>query len=291
MSASVSGMRGGQPSTTQPIAGPWLSPKIVTLKRWPKVLNDIEFRSTPCRSPRGWRGQIPAPKSVNGARAAFDEDARSGSRVPREPRLREEIDHALIDGIMRGILRRGQSEMRDQRARGAAMGSNDRVPLEALVPVADPNGHLRIAFATRRHETPFVGFARGDDMLVARRDFPEGEAFPFSECDLGKLAFDDVVGGFKPERRAQDLHGLARAHQRTRHVGEALRRAALAAEQLTQDPGTAGGLRTARGVERHVVAALQPLLEVPIGKTVPNIIDDGSRHASCASQATGSGRR
>src|SRR6266568_7774714 len=44
MSAAVSGMRAGQPSTTQPIAGPWLSPKVVTRKRWPKVLNDMGFR-------------------------------------------------------------------------------------------------------------------------------------------------------------------------------------------------------------------------------------------------------
>src|SRR6201746_650169 len=42
MSASVSAMPGGQPSTTQPIAGPWLSPKVVTRNRWPKVLWDME---------------------------------------------------------------------------------------------------------------------------------------------------------------------------------------------------------------------------------------------------------
>src|SRR3569833_4776765 len=41
ISASVSAMPGGQPSTTQPIAGPWLSPKLVTRNRWPKVLCDI----------------------------------------------------------------------------------------------------------------------------------------------------------------------------------------------------------------------------------------------------------
>src|SRR5271168_5071781 len=41
MSISVSGMRGGQPSTTQPIAGPWLSPKVVTRNKWPNVLCDI----------------------------------------------------------------------------------------------------------------------------------------------------------------------------------------------------------------------------------------------------------
>ncbi len=43
MSASVRAMPGGQPSTTQPIAGPWLSPKVVTRKRWPKELWDMLF--------------------------------------------------------------------------------------------------------------------------------------------------------------------------------------------------------------------------------------------------------
>ena len=41
MSASDSAMRGGQPSTTQPIAGPWLSPQVVTRNRWPKLLWDM----------------------------------------------------------------------------------------------------------------------------------------------------------------------------------------------------------------------------------------------------------
>src|SRR5258708_33617195 len=38
MSASLSGMRGGVPSTTQPIAGPWLSPQLVNRKSVPKLL-------------------------------------------------------------------------------------------------------------------------------------------------------------------------------------------------------------------------------------------------------------
>jgi hypothetical protein len=41
MSVSASAMPGGQPSTTQPIAGPWLSPKEVTQKSFPKVFPDI----------------------------------------------------------------------------------------------------------------------------------------------------------------------------------------------------------------------------------------------------------
>src|ERR1700704_628759 len=41
MSATSSWMPGGQPSTTQPIAGPWLSPQVVMRNRWPKLLCDM----------------------------------------------------------------------------------------------------------------------------------------------------------------------------------------------------------------------------------------------------------
>ncbi len=34
-------MRGGVPSITQPIAGPWLSPQVVTRNKVPKLLLDI----------------------------------------------------------------------------------------------------------------------------------------------------------------------------------------------------------------------------------------------------------
>src|SRR3569623_2956953 len=40
-SAAASAIPGGQPSTTQPRAGPWLSPQVVTRNRWPKVLCDM----------------------------------------------------------------------------------------------------------------------------------------------------------------------------------------------------------------------------------------------------------
>src|SRR5512141_1670531 len=44
MSASESSIPGGQPSITQPIAGPWDSPKVVTVKRVPRVLPDMVMR-------------------------------------------------------------------------------------------------------------------------------------------------------------------------------------------------------------------------------------------------------
>src|SRR5262249_9041607 len=44
ISASVNGMPGGQPSTTHPIAGPWLSPEGGERERWPKLLCELAFR-------------------------------------------------------------------------------------------------------------------------------------------------------------------------------------------------------------------------------------------------------
>ena len=52
MSLASSGIPGGQPSTTQPIAGPWLSPQVVMRKRWPKVLWDMRLAVVACVSGR-----------------------------------------------------------------------------------------------------------------------------------------------------------------------------------------------------------------------------------------------
>src|SRR5262249_53509952 len=61
MSSFVSGISGGQPSTTQPIATPWLSPKVVTRNIWPKVLKDIRRLARQsvlgCRNAWGHGGQ------------------------------------------------------------------------------------------------------------------------------------------------------------------------------------------------------------------------------------------
>ena len=47
MSDSASSSPGGQPSTTAPIAGPWLSPKVVTQNERPIVLPDIALALQP----------------------------------------------------------------------------------------------------------------------------------------------------------------------------------------------------------------------------------------------------
>src|SRR5215471_1211869 len=123
MSASVSAIRDGQPSTTQPIAAPWLSPKVVTRKRWPKVLNDMEFLPLRCGSPRASRGQMALPgmglvsSSEDAPPPWTDRHQVRPSYITGEPVSREDVDHALVDGIMGGVLWRCEPEMRDQRAR------------------------------------------------------------------------------------------------------------------------------------------------------------------------------
>ena len=45
MSGSASGRRGGTPSTTTPIAGPWLSPQVVNRNKVPNELPAISSAS------------------------------------------------------------------------------------------------------------------------------------------------------------------------------------------------------------------------------------------------------
>src|SRR5882757_5593082 len=102
MSASVSAMRGGQPSTTQPIAGPWLSPKVVTRKRWPNVLKDMGFQRVPgCRSPAAGWGQMGG--TFFRMRGNIRDDRSS---VPHQPRFGEHIHHALVDRVVHRLVRR-----------------------------------------------------------------------------------------------------------------------------------------------------------------------------------------
>src|ERR1039457_5855957 len=114
MSAASSGMRGGQPSNTQPIAAPWLSPKLVNLKRWPNVLNDM---GVPLVADVVTRSLAAVKSSVTRQLFAF-----------------KNVNHALCD-IEQGSRRRlGDAEMGDQPARSAAMGGDHRVGRQALVP-------------------------------------------------------------------------------------------------------------------------------------------------------------
>jgi hypothetical protein len=49
-------------------------------------------------------------------------------------------------------------------------------------------------------------------------------------------------------------------------------------KQILENLGAADCLRAARRVELHVVSTLQPLLKIPVGETVANVVDDGPWH-------------
>src|SRR3954451_17277845 len=178
MSASVSAMWGGQPSTTQPIAAPWLSPNVVTLKRWPKVLNDIGFHPLRCGSPRARCGQM-AARDRNSRQRTAGGTPRSG--VAREQVAGEHVDHALVDGMMRGLLRWCERQVCNEGTPGAAMGGNHGISVQRCVPLAYSGGDLRIAFTEGRPEPPLVRFTPGDDVLLAGQHISVGQAFPFAE--------------------------------------------------------------------------------------------------------------
>src|SRR5205807_10361244 len=101
MSLSRKGMPGGQPSTTQPIAGPWLSPKVVTRKRWPNVLKDMGCQLPACAS---------SPVRLRQISHAW----RAPLTVTRQLISRENVDDALVDRIVRRILWNRQRQVRDE---------------------------------------------------------------------------------------------------------------------------------------------------------------------------------
>src|SRR6476661_7593274 len=135
-------MPGGQPSTTQPIAAPWLSPKVVTRNMWPKVLKDIAFHPRQSGSPQPSRGQM----------------ARSwlGRAVARHAMVIEDVDHGMLDTAAGGGGLRLDAEMHQQRAGGAKMRGDHRVAGDLRMPIADARQELCVAFAARRHEMPGV---------------------------------------------------------------------------------------------------------------------------------------
>ena len=65
------------------------------------------------------------------------------------------------------------------------------------------------------------------------------------------------------------------------------RGAAVAREQVAQDVGALRRLRAAAIIERDVVPALQPALDVPVGQPVPNVIEHGAYHQSFATLMSG----
>src|SRR4051794_16503624 len=127
MSASVRGRRGGQPSTTQPIAGPWLSPQVVKRNRWPKLL---------------WLTRsVPAVGRGRGRSGLDDREVRRG-RILQADEVVAAVDKVHLSGHARGQVRQqvdtGAAVLLDRDV--ALHRRIQLVPAEDVAEVADPRG-------------------------------------------------------------------------------------------------------------------------------------------------------
>src|SRR5580698_3714493 len=88
-SASLRGSPGGQPSTMQPRAGPWLSPNVVTVNSLPMELPDIFMRCAPIRRRCSYLLQLLSGQEEDAAAAALKVE-------PHERELAEGPSHRRL---------------------------------------------------------------------------------------------------------------------------------------------------------------------------------------------------
>src|SRR5213594_4676826 len=136
MSPSDRGSRGGQPSTTAPVAPPCDSPQVVTRKRRPQLL--------PMR-----RGYV--SRRSNSKQSGFTTFARSLASRGRRARgtssgsLTEPM--ALPGARFPPVLRQDALDIRDATLRGHPLLGVEAVLVEGLLGVVDHQGALQ-----RRHQ-------------------------------------------------------------------------------------------------------------------------------------------
>src|SRR5262249_20005589 len=222
MSASVSGMPGGQPSTTQPIAGPWLSPQLVMRKIWPNVLNDMTYSTQ----------RILIAKEFGVARL--------------------DAQNALIGRIpCKSFLRRQPKRMGAKHPQGMEMRDHNAVALQTFEKPLDALMHHGEVFLTAARVIPRIGLVRADVLRHRAPRFIHAEPEPGADVD-----FLHALVGVIPVRRksrafAHQFHGLARAFQGARNkieprdVAFKPRKYFAAALGLLQSVGREGGVQLA----------------------------------------------
>ena len=79
-----------------------------------------------------------------------------------------------------------------------------------------------------------------------------------------------------------DAGGVARPPERARHVVEVGKIAPVAGNQVVQNFAGSNRVRLPRDGQAGIVLTLQPALCVPLRLAVTHVIEEGSRHQSCA---------
>src|SRR6266478_5873695 len=160
-SASERGRPGGHPSTTQPSAGPWLSPKLVTVKTRPNVLpatrcplSQASSSSSPVVLPD--RVQIPRPQQEYSAAAHCN--LRPNEREPPK-------------GAQQRVF--GIADFHDQNPVAAQVpprpGENRPHRIEAVGARGEPNSRLVLILARKsaHFRAPDIGRIAHDDIVAA----------------------------------------------------------------------------------------------------------------------------
>src|SRR5579863_878055 len=151
-SASLNSSPGGQPSTMHPSAGPWLSPKVVTVKSLPILLPDMVLPSV--------RRELFAREEEHPSPAALE-------LKPQEGQAREGAPQRAL----------GVAHFHHQQSPGAQVPCRLAQYHAYRVEAAAPGGerHARFVPVLRRQAAqlacPYVGRVRHDDIVAAA---PEG---------------------------------------------------------------------------------------------------------------------
>src|SRR5690606_24350939 len=153
-SASLMARPGGQPSTTAPSAGPWLSPKVVTTKDLPKLLPDT---ASPQR-----RLQLRCGQQEHPATAALECQPYEGQLRKRAPRARLGIAHLNDQHALFGQMAGGIPQQHAHRVHAV------------LARAQRPGGLMRVfGGQTVEFRRTYIGRIADDDIVAAPCQFPE----------------------------------------------------------------------------------------------------------------------
>src|SRR5471032_186460 len=285
MSASVRAMPGGQPSTTQPMAGPWLSPKVVTRKRWPNVLWDMDSLMV---APEAlallafpvallfW-SRREAPRSARGSRSllgCLPHGTRIGNRAACAGQLCDlgalnPEDHALR--LIQGRHARGiqAQEQASQDPGGGAMADGEGVGFQAVHPGDQAGGHVLVIFTAQRRHVPFVGGAAVVISGVKGARLGLGQLVPLSQIDFLNTGIGGVALGRQLQHAARNLHGGAGTFQRRGDTGND----GLDPQLASQDLADLMRLFPAQRRERRVLLAGEAFFEIGAGLAVAREIE------------------
>src|SRR5579863_10428007 len=201
-SASVSSSPGGQPSTMQPIAGSWLSPKVVTENNLPIVLPDI-------------LSALSAPAAVQLLTCQHEHSTATACELqPHERQARPTAAYRAL-----GVAHLDDEQpARAQVSRRSAQDDAHRV--ESLRPAGERDARLVAVFCgqTRELHIAHIRRIRNDD--IVGRTAERAEVIGLHEPHAGCQAMAPEVGAGHLERLAGDIDRIDARGRKVLRTGD-----------------------------------------------------------------------